>query len=126
MNDATRKVTPLLDDFRKTSAQANGALAHLDAAIAEDRPDLRGAFPDLAGEDRTAFLEWVRDVGAAEEPLLARMIANGSLEAVQQESHLEPRAGASAAGDPSAPLRGGSRMNMISARAPICVTCQGR
>jgi phospholipid/cholesterol/gamma-HCH transport system substrate-binding protein len=43
LNDAARKFTPLLEDFRKTSAQANEALSHLDAAIAEDRPDLHQA-----------------------------------------------------------------------------------
>jgi len=47
LNDATVKVTPLLDDFRKTSAQANDTLAHLDATIGEDRPDLRQALANL-------------------------------------------------------------------------------
>jgi len=47
LNDATAKVTPLLDDFRKTSAQANDTLAHLDATIGEDRPDLRQALANL-------------------------------------------------------------------------------
>ena len=56
LNDATTKVTPLLDDFRKTSAQANDTLAHLDATITEDRPDLRQAIANLrqiAGFRRT-------------------------------------------------------------------------
>jgi phospholipid/cholesterol/gamma-HCH transport system substrate-binding protein len=47
LNRATIKVAPLLDDFRKTSAQANDALSHLDAAITEDRPDLRQAVTSL-------------------------------------------------------------------------------
>jgi phospholipid/cholesterol/gamma-HCH transport system substrate-binding protein len=47
LNDATTKVTPLLDDFRKTSAQANEALTHLDAAISEDRPDLHESLATL-------------------------------------------------------------------------------
>jgi phospholipid/cholesterol/gamma-HCH transport system substrate-binding protein len=47
LDNATVKVTPLLDDFRKTSAQANVALAHLDATISEDRPDLRAALGNL-------------------------------------------------------------------------------
>jgi phospholipid/cholesterol/gamma-HCH transport system substrate-binding protein len=47
LNNATTKISPLLDDFRKTSAQANEALAHLDAAIAEDRPDLRQSVANL-------------------------------------------------------------------------------
>lgn len=47
LNDATSKVTPLLDDFRKTSAEANETLSHLDAAIGEDRPDLRQSLAAL-------------------------------------------------------------------------------
>ncbi len=47
LNSATTKFTPLLDDFRKTSAQANDTLTHLDAAITEDRPDLRQAVASL-------------------------------------------------------------------------------
>lgn len=43
LNDATAKITPLLDDFRKTSAQANETLAHLDATIGEDRPEIHEA-----------------------------------------------------------------------------------
>jgi phospholipid/cholesterol/gamma-HCH transport system substrate-binding protein len=47
LNTATVKIAPLLDDFRKTSAQANEALGHLDATITEDRPDLRQAVLSL-------------------------------------------------------------------------------
>lgn len=47
LNSATTKVAPLLDDFRKTSAQADETLNHLDGAIAEDRPDLREAVASL-------------------------------------------------------------------------------
>lgn len=47
VNDATAKLGPLMDDFRKTSAQANEALAHADAMITENRPDLREAIAHL-------------------------------------------------------------------------------
>jgi phospholipid/cholesterol/gamma-HCH transport system substrate-binding protein len=47
LNDATTRVKPLLEDFRKTSAQASDTLAHLDAAISEDRPDLHEAVASL-------------------------------------------------------------------------------
>jgi phospholipid/cholesterol/gamma-HCH transport system substrate-binding protein len=47
VNASSAKLAPLIDDFRKTSAQANDALAHLDAAISEDRPDLHKAVSDL-------------------------------------------------------------------------------
>jgi phospholipid/cholesterol/gamma-HCH transport system substrate-binding protein len=47
VNASSAKLGPLIDDFRKTSAQANEALTHLDAAISEDRPDLHKAVADL-------------------------------------------------------------------------------
>jgi phospholipid/cholesterol/gamma-HCH transport system substrate-binding protein len=47
VNDATAKIGPLIDNFQKASAQANEALSHLDAAIGEDRPDLRQAVASL-------------------------------------------------------------------------------
>jgi phospholipid/cholesterol/gamma-HCH transport system substrate-binding protein/paraquat-inducible protein B len=47
LHESSAKLGPLIDDFRKTSAQANDALAHLDAAITEDRPDLHSAIAEL-------------------------------------------------------------------------------
>jgi ABC-type transporter Mla subunit MlaD len=47
VNASSSKIGPLIDDFRKTSAQANDALAHLDATIGENRPDLHKAVADL-------------------------------------------------------------------------------
>lgn len=47
VNASSAKLGPLIDDFRKTSAQANEALAHVDATISEDRPDLHKAVSDL-------------------------------------------------------------------------------
>jgi phospholipid/cholesterol/gamma-HCH transport system substrate-binding protein len=47
MNDASAKLSPLIDDFRKTSAQANDAIKNLDAALAEDRPDLHASLETL-------------------------------------------------------------------------------
>ncbi len=47
VNASSAKLGPLIDDFRKTSAQANDALAHADAMITEDRPDLHKAIADL-------------------------------------------------------------------------------
>ncbi len=43
LNDSSAKLGPLLDDFKKTAAQANDALGHLDATLVENRPDLRQA-----------------------------------------------------------------------------------
>jgi phospholipid/cholesterol/gamma-HCH transport system substrate-binding protein len=47
VNESSAKLGPLIDDFRKTSAQANDALAHLDATISEDRPDLQKSIESL-------------------------------------------------------------------------------
>jgi ABC-type transporter Mla subunit MlaD len=47
LSDSSKKIGPLMDDFHTTSAQANLALSHLDAAISEDRPDLRQALASL-------------------------------------------------------------------------------
>jgi phospholipid/cholesterol/gamma-HCH transport system substrate-binding protein len=44
---SSAKLGPLIDDFRKTSTQADDALAHLDAMIGEDRPDVHKAVVDL-------------------------------------------------------------------------------
>jgi phospholipid/cholesterol/gamma-HCH transport system substrate-binding protein len=47
VNATSAKLAPLIDDFRKTAAQANDTLAHADAMIGEDRPDLKKAIGDL-------------------------------------------------------------------------------
>lgn len=47
LNGSTAKVGPLLDDFKKTMAQANTALSHIDATVTENRPDLRQAVAQL-------------------------------------------------------------------------------
>lgn len=47
IKSSSAKLGPLIDDFRKTSAQANDALAHIDAMIGEDRPDVHEAVGSL-------------------------------------------------------------------------------
>jgi phospholipid/cholesterol/gamma-HCH transport system substrate-binding protein len=47
VNEVSRKLQPLLEDFRKTSAQANQALAHIDAMVGENRTDVRQAVTEL-------------------------------------------------------------------------------
>jgi phospholipid/cholesterol/gamma-HCH transport system substrate-binding protein len=47
MNDVSAKLSPLLDDFKKTVAQAKEALSHLDATLVENRPDLRQSMIEL-------------------------------------------------------------------------------
>ncbi len=47
LNESSAKLGPLIDDFRKTSRQADDALAHLDAVVSENRPDLHKSIQDL-------------------------------------------------------------------------------
>jgi phospholipid/cholesterol/gamma-HCH transport system substrate-binding protein len=47
LNSASQKLEPLLQDLRKTSAEANEALNHIDSLIGENRKDLRQAVVDL-------------------------------------------------------------------------------
>jgi phospholipid/cholesterol/gamma-HCH transport system substrate-binding protein len=47
LNFSSAKLDKLLDDMKKTLAQANESLAHIDATITENRPDLRAAIQDL-------------------------------------------------------------------------------
>src|SRR5689334_14314203 len=47
LNVASQKFTPLIEDLRKTSAQANEALNHVDSLIGENREDLRRAVIEL-------------------------------------------------------------------------------
>jgi len=46
LNSASAKVDKMLDDFKKTMKQADDALAHIDATITENRPDLRRIIMD--------------------------------------------------------------------------------
>ena len=47
LNSATEKLEPLLQDLRKTSAQANETLSHVDSLIGENRADVRQAVVEL-------------------------------------------------------------------------------
>ena len=47
IDTASAKIAPLLDDFKKTIAQAKDALAHVDDTLAENRPDLRESISKL-------------------------------------------------------------------------------
>ncbi|MGA7795171.1 MAG: MlaD family protein [Candidatus Acidiferrales bacterium] len=49
VNDLSEKLGPLIDDFRKTSGQANEVLAHIDSTIGETRPEVRKAVTELRG-----------------------------------------------------------------------------
>ncbi|HUI42162.1 MAG TPA: MlaD family protein [Terriglobia bacterium] len=44
---ASARLTPLLDDLKKTMAQANDALSHIDAVVLENRQDLRSSVTEL-------------------------------------------------------------------------------
>jgi phospholipid/cholesterol/gamma-HCH transport system substrate-binding protein len=44
---ASARLTPLLDDLKKTMAQANDALTHIDGVVLENRKDLRESVTEL-------------------------------------------------------------------------------
>ncbi len=69
LNSATQKLEPLLQDLRKTSAQANEALNHVDSLIGENRADVRQAVIDLRRSlatvtDLTGRLDQTLDVNS--------------------------------------------------------------
>jgi ABC-type transporter Mla subunit MlaD len=47
INSVSEKLEPLLADFRKTSAEANKAIDHIDSLIGENRADIRQAVAEL-------------------------------------------------------------------------------
>jgi phospholipid/cholesterol/gamma-HCH transport system substrate-binding protein len=47
LNQASGRVQPVLDDLRKTAAQADQTLDHVDAMIGEDRPDIHQSVIEL-------------------------------------------------------------------------------
>jgi len=47
VESASHKLAPLVDDLRKTSAEANKAIGHLDELLAEDKPEIHSALLDL-------------------------------------------------------------------------------
>lgn len=69
LNSASQKLQPLLDDLRKTSAQANEALSHVDSLIGENRQDIHQAILDLRRSlvtvnDLTGRLDQTMDVNS--------------------------------------------------------------
>jgi phospholipid/cholesterol/gamma-HCH transport system substrate-binding protein len=69
LNSASQKLEPLLQDLRKTSAQANEALAHVDSLIGDNREDIRQAVTNLRRSlvtinDLTGRLDQTLDVNA--------------------------------------------------------------
>jgi len=69
LNSATQKLEPLLQDLRKTSAQANQTLDHVDSLIGENRADIRQAVKDLRESlatvnDLTGRLDQTLDVNS--------------------------------------------------------------
>lgn len=47
VNAVSEQLQPLLEDFRKTSSEANQALSHIDAMVGENRADVRQAVVEL-------------------------------------------------------------------------------
>jgi phospholipid/cholesterol/gamma-HCH transport system substrate-binding protein len=69
VNSATQKLEPLLEDLRKTSAQANETLNHVDSLIGDNRDDVRQAVIELRKSlttltDLTGRLDQTLDVNS--------------------------------------------------------------
>jgi len=69
LNSVSEKLEPLLDDFRKTSAEANKAIDHIDSLVGENRADIRQAVAELRRTltnmtDLTAHLNQTLDVNS--------------------------------------------------------------
>lgn len=61
--DLNAKLTPLLDDVKTTTARANDTLAHVDATLVENRPDIRASVASL--RDTLARLNQTLDRNSA-------------------------------------------------------------
>jgi phospholipid/cholesterol/gamma-HCH transport system substrate-binding protein len=69
VNAVSEKLQPLLEDFRKTSEQANQTLNHVDAMVGENRADVRQAVVELRRTltnmtDASARLDQTLDVNS--------------------------------------------------------------
>jgi len=69
VNIVSGRLPALLEDFRKTSAEANQALGHIDAVVGENRTDVREAVVQLRRtltnmSDATARLDQTLDVNS--------------------------------------------------------------
>jgi len=69
VNAVSEKLQPLLEDFRKTSDEANQTLNHIDAMVGENRADVRQAVVELRRTltnmtDATARLDQTLDVNS--------------------------------------------------------------
>ncbi len=69
VNAVSEQLQPLLEDFRKTSTEANQALAHIDALVGENRADVRQAVVELRRTltnmtDASARLDQTLDVNS--------------------------------------------------------------
>jgi phospholipid/cholesterol/gamma-HCH transport system substrate-binding protein len=47
VESASHKLGPLIDDLRRTSAEANKVIGHVDEVLAEDRPEIHSALVEL-------------------------------------------------------------------------------
>jgi len=65
---ASHKMGPLLDDLRKTSAEANKAIEHVDELLAEDRPEIHSAIVELR-RNLAQLQTLTRDLALAPEQL---------------------------------------------------------
>ena len=78
LSQSSAKLGPLLEDFKKSVAQANTALAHVDGLVTENRPDLRQAVEQMraALTSASALTGQLNDTLNANSDNLSYIIAN--------------------------------------------------
>jgi phospholipid/cholesterol/gamma-HCH transport system substrate-binding protein len=78
VSESSAKLAPLLDDFKKSVAQANTALSHVDGMVTENRPDLRQAVAQMraALTSASALTDQLNGTLNANSDNLSYIIAN--------------------------------------------------
>jgi ABC-type transporter Mla subunit MlaD len=94
---ASAKIAPLLDDLKKTIAQANAALSHVDAVVVENREDIRAIVVKLRETMVTAsaLMDQIKNtadnnVDNIDEILLNIRAATENLKELTQELKTRP------------------------------------
>jgi phospholipid/cholesterol/gamma-HCH transport system substrate-binding protein len=75
---ASAKISPVLDDLRKTMAQANTALSHVDAVVVENREDIRAIVVKLRETMTTAsaLVDQIKNVTDNNEDNIDEILLN--------------------------------------------------
>lgn len=91
IDQATARLSPLLDDIRTTSARANQVLSNLDAALTENRPDLHVSMAELREvlANSTVAVNQLQDIMNQNSVNIYEILENMRLSAVNIRSLTE-------------------------------------